>query len=300
MAQPMVAIMLGLTGMVTSALLVGVWRLRLRLSTMTGMMVAMTGGMVTGLIVGTGAAPIVDNELWPATLIGVAAGSGAGLLLGGPVGLMAVLDGALAGLMGGMMGAMLGVMGPEATESAVLLLVALYLLSAAALAVLIGQETGGWFGRGRAFPLSLILLSSLLAGLTWSTRHVGTGAMPSQSHTSHGGMIHDQWASPIEIDLTAEEFRFDRQKVRVTRGQFVRLRLHNRGKAEHDLAVSGLDVLVQGETSHGTGVHVHTTPGTSEVIEFVPLASGQFEVVCTLPGHARAGMRMVLEVAEAN
>lgn len=68
------------------------WAGRRNLSSMTGMMVAMTGGMVVGIVIG--------------------------LLISTPVSLMASLDGGLAGMMGGMMGAMLGVMAPEAIHAA--------------------------------------------------------------------------------------------------------------------------------------------------------------------------------------
>lgn len=39
------------------------------------------------------------------------------------------------------------------------------------------------------------------------------------------------------------------------------------------------------------GIQVTLSPGGSQVIQFTPTESGRFPLLCTVPGHAPAGMR---------
>jgi len=79
---------------------------------MSGMMVSMATGMLTGIVGGTIIAIHHSGDLFQSTVWGILVGVLIGFITGLPFGILAVADGVLSGLMGGMMGAMLGEMIP--------------------------------------------------------------------------------------------------------------------------------------------------------------------------------------------
>ncbi|WP_261134047.1 hypothetical protein [Bacillus sp. Marseille-Q3570] len=74
--------------------------------------IAMSTGMVFGLISGLYMMYVLSDEISSATFISMAIGSLAGLTLSAPIHVLAVMEGLMAGIMGGMMGVMLGAMLP--------------------------------------------------------------------------------------------------------------------------------------------------------------------------------------------
>ena len=110
----------------------------------------------------------------------------------------------------------------------------------------------------------------------------------------------------VEITLKAVEgghWGFDPDVIEVRLGQRVRLTLLNDGNAEHDVEIAGLlaDHIQfegggAGHEAPGGGHHdaelvaAHAMPGTTASVMFTPLEAGEFEFVCTLPGHKEAGM----------
>ncbi|MBL0385587.1 cupredoxin domain-containing protein [Tumebacillus sp. ITR2] len=96
--------------LVTVACIGFTYNKRKRLTCMTGMMIAMTIGMMSSLSLGLLLGVLFKHDLTQATIGAVTFGALAGYLAGKPISLMAALDGMMAGIMGGMMGAMLGVM----------------------------------------------------------------------------------------------------------------------------------------------------------------------------------------------
>ncbi|WP_167544410.1 cupredoxin domain-containing protein [Paenibacillus xylanexedens] len=81
-----------------------------RVTGMTGMMIAMSIGMMSSLALGFQLGIVFDHDLSVPSIIAILFGLGIGYLAGKPVSVLASLDGMLAGIMGGMMGAMLGSM----------------------------------------------------------------------------------------------------------------------------------------------------------------------------------------------
>jgi plastocyanin len=94
----------------TSYVILFTHRYKDRFTCMAGMMIAMTTGMMSSLLVGSILGSLTQGQLVHPTILAVLVGMGVGYCTGIPISLMAALDGLLAGIMGGMMGAMLGVM----------------------------------------------------------------------------------------------------------------------------------------------------------------------------------------------
>lgn len=102
------------------------------------------------------------------------------------------------------------------------------------------------------------------------------------------------------------EYRFEPAVLELQAGQPVRLVFRNTGATAHDLQVLEMPAEVRGKdqrhAEHGkTGangaVHAGTDASGQEAsIEFVPVRSGEYQMICTLPGHAEAGMRGVVRV----
>lgn len=79
---------------------------------MTGMMGAMGMGMNVGITMGVILGILYQGDLYLSTILAMAIGIFAGVVIGIPIHPLAAFEGFLAGIMGGMMGAMLGAMVP--------------------------------------------------------------------------------------------------------------------------------------------------------------------------------------------
>jgi len=107
------------------------------------------------------------------------------------------------------------------------------------------------------------------------------------------GWGHMNWSStgsssPIEgapeLVVTATEFGFSPAEVVVELGEPLNLTLVNQGAVSHDLTIAELDFRVV------------AAPGGSATVGVVPDQAGTFDMVCTYPGHADAGMTGVMVV----
>ena len=93
--------------------------------------------------------------------------------------------------------------------------------------------------------------------------------------------------------------KFVPDAVTVPAGKVVTITLKNLDKGtEHDFEVAGLEaaVIEGGSEQHGGGhgetqkVAVHTKPGGESSITFRANKAGTYKIVCTVDGHADAGM----------
>jgi hypothetical protein len=87
-----------------------VYQWKKHLSSMNGMMIAMTFAMMTSLTIGMTISLKVVNDPTLATIYTIVLGIFIGYVMGYPFGILAQLDGVLAGIMGGLMGPMTGLM----------------------------------------------------------------------------------------------------------------------------------------------------------------------------------------------
>lgn len=151
---------------------------------------------------------------------------------------------------------------------------------------------------GIAIALVLILAAALAAAC-----NDGDDTPPS---TADGGLT-------IRM---SDDLSFTPDVIRVTAGRPVTLVLDNSDSAVlHDFTVENIpvsNVSTDGASTSGGhmgggmghmggggnqgGLHIAVDPGKVGTIEFTPLESGEFEVICTEPGHANAGMVATLVV----
>ena len=99
------------------------------------------------------------------------------------------------------------------------------------------------------------------------------------AHRSHLGLQ----AKATSIRVVAVEFRFRLSKKSAHRGTVV-FRVVNRGKVAHDFRIAGRKTPI-------------IKPGKSAVLRVVFRKAGRYRYLCTVPGHAAAGMKGVLKVA---
>lgn len=81
-----------------------------------------------------------------------------------------------------------------------------------------------------------------------------------------------------EVTVTAIDIDFQPQSLQLTAGEPLNVTVVNDGEALHDF------------TLEEAGIHVNVEPGDTKVTSVALDAPGEYEVVCTVPGHADAGM----------
>jgi len=88
-------------------------------------------------------------------------------------------------------------------------------------------------------------------------------------------------AAAASVTVTATEFKFKLSKTSVPHGKVV-FTLVNKGKLAHDFKINGKKTSLIG-------------PGKSTKLS-VTFKAGKFKYLCTVPGHAAAGMKGTLTV----
>lgn len=110
------------------------------------------------------------------------------------------------------------------------------------------------------------------------------GGMMGGGETERVGPSPDPDAS--ELEVVATDFAFEPDQVRLQAGETVNVVLSNDGNAHHTFTADGLDLDLRAQPGDTVSGALHATePGT-------------YTVVCTVPGHAEAGMRGRIEVSE--
>jgi len=94
-------------------------------------------------------------------------------------------------------------------------------------------------------------------------------------------------AESAVVGVVMREFEFEPRPLVAKAGR-VRFQLMNRGSVEHDFMITELMMNME----HDRDL---VQPGQTKTIE-VDLKPGLYEVVCTVPGHKEAGMKVTIEV----
>lgn len=124
----------------TAFIVLKTYKRKEKLTGMPGMMIAMTIGMMSSLVLGVQLGIVFPRDLTVPSIAAILFGLGAGYFTGKPISILATLDGMLAGIMGGMMGAMLGAMvGPSYIIMIFVDILFVFILSVAL--QLVNQET---------------------------------------------------------------------------------------------------------------------------------------------------------------
>lgn len=136
----------------------------------------------------------------------------------------------------------------------------------------------------------LVSLSRLAAfgaalGLLFGAANATAASQPSQrtaADTADRSHLSVQ-ARTSSIRVVAIEFRFRLSKKSAHRGTVV-FRVVNHGKVAHDFKIAGRKTAI-------------IKPGKSAVLRVVFRKAGRYPYLCTVPGHAAAGMKGALKVA---
>jgi uncharacterized cupredoxin-like copper-binding protein len=90
----------------------------------------------------------------------------------------------------------------------------------------------------------------------------------------------------IRITVTASEFKYVFSRRSVPVGTTVIFKVVNKGKIDHDFKISGKKTPI-------------LKPGKAALLKVVFKKKGQFAYLCTVPGHAAAGMKGKFAVGTA-
>jgi uncharacterized cupredoxin-like copper-binding protein len=154
-----------------------------------------------------------------------------------------------------------------------LLTLAIALMAIGAIGALSSHAVeAGSFDPARGFMLHRSEMGSMHGG----------GAM-------HGRDGHPQGLAPTipgapTVIIVAAEFGFEPARLEVGAGSDFNLTFDNRGELYHDLVI------------RRAGVHLGAEPGQTVTGGVGGLPAGEYEVFCSVPGHAQAGMTALLMV----
>ncbi|MDP3995757.1 MAG: cupredoxin domain-containing protein [bacterium] len=82
-----------------------------------------------------------------------------------------------------------------------------------------------------------------------------------------------------EFTVEGGEYSFNPDSISVSSGELIRVTFKNIGRLNHNFVIQDL------------GVNTRTIgPGQTDTIEFTALDSGTYTFICSVPGHAVAGM----------
>jgi len=106
-----------------------------------------------------------------------------------------------------------------------------------------------------------------------------------------GVMAADRWIDrgATHLAIVARDARFTPADIRIDVGQTVVLSFTNQDAVFHDWEVQGL-----------ANVDAGARPGQTQKIRFRIDEPGSYQIVCTVPGHAEAGMAGTLIVDPAD
>ena len=134
-------------------------------------------------------------------------------------------------------------------------------------------------GRGSAGLLNATLAGGTVLALAYVVAVWAMAGKPGQPTVSASSPSPAAGATAVTVD--ASEFKFALSRPSVPRGT-VAFTLLNKGRIAHDFSIDGKTTTL-------------VPPGKSTVLN-VTLPAGSFFYLCTVPGHAAAGMKGTLRV----
>ena len=110
-------------------------------------------------------------------------------------------------------------------------------------------------------------------------------------------------APDTTIDVTMTDFQFSPNTFTVPAGETITLKSTNSGAVIHNFIIMNEDYTVGNEFDAEDLDHVYykleIAPGGETETSFTaPEDPGQYEIVCSTPGHVQAGMLGTLNVVE--
>ncbi|HVN53134.1 MAG TPA: plastocyanin/azurin family copper-binding protein [Anaerolineaceae bacterium] len=114
-----------------------------------------------------------------------------------------------------------------------------------------------------------------------------------------GGGGSSSGGTSNNIKTTMSDFKFDPAEWTVPAGQTISLTIDNKGSVKHDwvLMMQPVTPPLADENAGQQIAKFSLDPGASQTVTFTsPSNPGDYEVVCTVPGHLDAGMKGTLHV----
>ncbi len=97
------------------------------------------------------------------------------------------------------------------------------------------------------------------------------------------------------VNVTMTDFKFDPATVNVTAGQKVTVNLKNNGSVAHTWTVMKTPITGSYTDANASDVLFSSDqvqPGSTKTVTFTaPSTAGDYQVICTVPGHLEAGMQ---------
>ncbi len=113
-----------------------------------------------------------------------------------------------------------------------------------------------------------------------------------------GGGAETGASGPTALTFVGMDIAYDQTEVTAAAGQPIEVTFRNEGTLEHNWLIIGTNATPEEATEEdalaGTDMGV-LQPGEEKSIEFT-LPAGEYTYVCTVPGHAVAGMLGTLTV----
>lgn len=130
--------------------------------------------------------------------------------------------------------------------------------------------------------LAAVIVAVVLGGFFWWQSQKPAPAenlqLKTPSQPAETGEVPSS-AQIQEFVVEGTEFAFSPNGIQVKAGVPVRITFANKGRMPHNLAIPDLGVTTRTIGS-----------GQQDVIQFTAGAPGEFEIVCTVPGHKENGM----------
>lgn len=108
----------------------------------------------------------------------------------------------------------------------------------------------------------------------------------SGGHGGHSGQ--EKIAAPVdgaeEVAVTAVDIDFEPDSLELAAGEPVNVAVTNEGETEHDFTLEEADI------------HVNVPPGESKTTALTIDEPGTYKAICSVPGHADAGMTVEIVV----
>ena len=136
--------------------------------------------------------------------------------------------------------------------------------------------------------VSPLRMTAVMLALLLSVAACGGGSAGGGDHA--GGheaaeSIHEPVEGADEATLTAVDLDFEPTTLELTAGEPLNLTIVNDGEALHDFTLEEAEV------------HVNVEPGTSKTTSLTIEEPGIYEALCTVAGHAEAGMTVEVVVS---
>jgi len=113
------------------------------------------------------------------------------------------------------------------------------------------------------------------------------------------GSAAGQPTTTLTVDMM--EFMFDPKSFTIPAGEEISLELTNSGAVEHNFVILKKGVTAEGNFEHDANLEqilfeAKLGPGEAGSFTFTIAEAGEYQVICSIPGHLAAGMAGKLNV----